>query len=118
MRIETVRFGVKTNKTIRKGGTQQIKKMETEILKHCEKQARIELIGGKLLKSSKNYEKIDKNERKRKLKQDDTSSEEESEEQEEYLVQVIHDHEELKRPLDDDSEKEEDVTQDLTESED
>lgn len=111
MRIEAVRFGVKTNKTIRKGGTQQIKKMETEILKHCEKQARIELIGGKLLKSSKNYEKIDKNERKRKLKQDagEASSEDEDEEQEEYLVQVFHDHEELKRPHDADSDEEEDT---------
>lgn len=36
---------------------------------------KIELVNGKLLKSAKNFEKVDKNERKRKLKQNQNSQE-------------------------------------------
>jgi hypothetical protein len=53
MRIDSVRFGVKTNKTIRKAGTKGgiIDKIEKEVLKQSNQPAKVELYNGKLLKS-------------------------------------------------------------------
>ena len=65
MRIDAVRFGVRTNKTIRKPASGPSMKLENEILKQSNQQAKIELVNGKLMKSANNFEKKDKNDRKR-----------------------------------------------------
>lgn len=73
MRIEATRFGVKTNKTIRKSGNNSsaLKKLQHDVVKMSNASGpKIELVNGKLLKSANNFEKKNKNERKRKLKQD------------------------------------------------
>lgn len=44
-----------------------INNIEAVILKNSNKAPKLELFGDKLIKSANNYEKIDKNERKRRL---------------------------------------------------
>ena len=77
MRFDTVRFGVKTNKTIRKAGQKgaMIQEVEKTILSKSNAVAQVELYDGKLLKSKNNFEQINKNERKRKLKKDEEKAE-------------------------------------------
>jgi hypothetical protein len=71
MRIDATRFGVRTNKTIRKAGShsEALSKVQEKVLKESyASNPSIELVNGKLLKSSNNFEKINKKERKRKLR--------------------------------------------------
>ena len=95
MRIDTVRFGVRTNKTIRKTGQKNGTSVEVEkaLLKQINKQgARIHAYNEKIIKSSNNFEKINKNERKRKLKENVSENEEDEyfeQNDEEIYVQVI-----------------------------
>lgn len=63
MRIESVRFGVRTKKTLRKTGSKVVN-IEQEILKHSTNDPKVKLYDGKFIQSH-TYEKKDKNERKR-----------------------------------------------------
>jgi hypothetical protein len=117
MRIDSVRFGVRTSKTIRKSGqkTAITFDMENAIIKQSNKGASLQAYDDKLIKSANNFEKINKNERKRKLKQNANEVEEEDEyfeqEDEEFYVQVIPDKNFEKRQ-DSDSENENEETKD------
>lgn len=96
MRIEATKFGVKTNKTLRKAGAQKggiIEEVEKTVLKQSNSVAQVELYNGKLLKSKNNFEQIDKNERKRKLREDDETANDQQydseDQEEEIMVQLV-----------------------------
>jgi hypothetical protein len=125
MRIESVRFGVRSSKTIRKSGQKGVISTDIEkaILKQSNKGVSIQAYGEKLIKSANNFEKINKNERKRKLKQNANEVEDEDEifeqEDEEFYVQVIPDkNQEKRQDSDSDNENEETKDQDGEESQD
>lgn len=93
MRIDAVRFGVRTNKTIRKSGQKgaTIQDIEKEILKQSNKTPQVMLYGDKLVKSANNFEKKNKQDRKRQLKQNKDT--EYISEEEEYLEDIEQDQE-------------------------
>jgi 3-hydroxy-3-methylglutaryl CoA synthase len=126
MRIDAVRYGVRSNKTLRKvaGRSDALYKAQNEVLKKSYGSGpKIELVNGKLMKSANNYEKVDKNERKRKLKENedqyyDAISEEEGydEEDEIFYVHVVDDTNKVARKHQDSDEEEETSNSDLEES--
>lgn len=100
MKIDAVRFGVRTNKTIRKANKSTISyDMEKAILKQSNNGSVISSYGDKLIKSANNFEQINKKERKRKLKQDadEIEEDEDYEQDEEFYVQVLPDHMNVKK---------------------
>lgn len=104
MRIEGSRFGVKTNKTIRRAGegakNQALSKAQEQAVKLSQKNhPQVELVNGKLMKSANNFEKVNKKERKRQLTEamedEDRYGVEEDEEymdeEMQYQIQIVKD---------------------------
>eukprot|EP00347_Sterkiella_histriomuscorum_P014199 403361792 len=123
MRIEATRFGVRTNKTIRKAGNTSValSKLQDEVVKKSNaSHPQIELVNGKLLKSAKNFEKIDKNERKRKLQQNEVYSNQHdeeydsAEESQEFYVQIVENTKKSKKQNVQESDSDEEETKDVS----
>lgn len=93
MRIDSVRFGVRTNKTIRKTNGNISEAVEKVILNNATKVSKgiqLKIKDNQMVKSAKNFEKIDKNERKRKLKQDQYAEDEYNYQEDQELEDEIY----------------------------
>lgn len=126
MRIEATRFGVKTSKTIRRaanGATNSaLHNAQAAAVIHSQKsQPQIQLVNGKLMKSKHNFEKVDKNERKRQLTEqsnlkyshyheEDEEEDELFDEQEQYMVEIVDDRKSKKNKRQYESEEDDEET--------